>query len=207
LTGELKVQVYEATKVVISNTDDDDKKNGKISDYIEIEFNKVVDSRTEGDTNTVSDSSEPGWFYNSADGYFYYNKVLPSGATTVPLIKAVRMKNSVGNELINAKYELTVNNDSTQANDDAALAMFKIEGFGDTMLNAYTNIIQTGTGTAVCEQSNAADTLSVCSESTSEAVVAFNAQRGTKTWANSTSTNTTPTTTTTVAASESSSVN
>jgi alternate signal-mediated exported protein len=185
--SKIVINVYKANKQTVTGTN--------IKDYVEIEFNEV-----DASANTA------GWIYK--DGYFYYNQILNSGETTIPLIKAVRLKNTVGDEMINATYNLKVYNDSTQATDAAAAAVFigtsgnaTFAATGDTafstvILNKATNIIQTGTD---CDYSAVDANKVVCSDSTSTDVAAFNAQRGYREQTNisTTSAGTADTTTTT----------
>jgi hypothetical protein len=106
------------------------------------------------------------------------------------------------------QHNLKVYNDSTQATDAAAAAVFigtsgnaTFAATGDTafstvILNKATNIIQTGTD---CDYSAVDANKVVCSDSTSTDVAAFNAQRGYREQANisTTSAGTADTTTTT----------
>jgi hypothetical protein len=148
--SSIKISVYGATAVTVSDTN--------IRNYVEIEFTK--------DSN---------WIYK--DGYFYYTKVLPSGGSTTPLIKAVRMKDNVGDEVINATYNLTINNDSTQVSDEAAAAVFlKTDGktatftmkdkekFSDIVLGKATNIVYATSDTNACSYSLSESHPTVCSE-------------------------------------------
>jgi hypothetical protein len=140
----IDVQVYTATKVEVTDS--------KISDYVEIEFN-----------------NDGSWYYE--DGYFYYRSVLVSGQSTTPLIKAVRLKNDVGDEMINATYNLKVNDESTQATAEAAKGVF---GTTEFITATASNI----TGTNGCAFSKTEGALTVCSADTaSDTMKAFNATR------------------------------
>jgi alternate signal-mediated exported protein len=100
----LDCSIYKATKVVVDKNNST-KSEENISTYIELEF------------NTAGTSNQSDWYY--LDGYYYYRGILPSGQSTTPLLKAVRMRDDVGNDVINATYELTVVSDSTQAVEEA----------------------------------------------------------------------------------------
>ncbi len=110
--GTITLGLYGVTEVVVDDS--------SISDYVEIEFYDKDDNE---------DGLQSDWYY--LDGYFYYNAVLASGASTTPLIKSVTLKDTVGDDVINATYVLTVNNDSTQAVDEAAAAVFTGESDDD----------------------------------------------------------------------------
>jgi alternate signal-mediated exported protein len=105
-SSTLAVTLYDAElKVIKNNSSTKDEEN--ISTYIQLEFNP-----------------ESNWYFS--DGYYYYQKVLASGGSTTPLLKAVRFKDDVGNEIANAVYQLTVISDSTQAVEDAATATWNL---------------------------------------------------------------------------------
>lgn len=59
--------------------------------------------------NLTNDPKVPNkWYYNAADGYFYYTTVVKSGATTTQFMDAVMLSGNAGNEFSKLKYELTV---------------------------------------------------------------------------------------------------
>jgi alternate signal-mediated exported protein len=148
-TSTLDIKLSNATlKTIDSNTNTDVADN--ISTYIQLEFNEDSD-----------------WYFSN--GYYYYQNILTSGSSTTPLLKAVRFKDSVGNEIANAVYQLTVVSDSTQAVEDAAVATWKL-GEGDTATfdtifgsGKSTNIVKsTPADTNACTYSVDNDT--VCSD-------------------------------------------
>jgi predicted ribosomally synthesized peptide with SipW-like signal peptide len=107
----LTLSLVEAVPVVVdSNTGDN-----KLTDYIELEFNKA------GDISKDNGNAESDWYFNAADGYYYYRGVLTSGKSTTPLLKAVRMRETIADEIYNATYNLTVVSESIQANSEAAV--------------------------------------------------------------------------------------
>jgi alternate signal-mediated exported protein len=147
--SSIAISVYSASETVVSNAD--------IANYVEIEF---------------ADNGK--WFFNADDNYFYYTGVLASGATTEPLIKAVRLKDNVGDEMINATYNLKVYNDSTQATDAAADSVFATS-FSTNIKGKDTNITP-AKGNTDCTYS--VNNSTVCSATANSAfATAFNAGR------------------------------
>jgi hypothetical protein len=147
--SKIDVQVYSATEVEV--------KKSTISDYVEIEFTDNGD-----------------WYYEN--GYFYYTKVLASGQSTTPLIKAVRLKNDVGDEMINATYNLKVNDESTQATKEAAEGVFDTSVF----IGKDTNIASGKDGKG-CDFSKTENATTVCSADTGSKIMnEFNTTRGWK---------------------------
>jgi alternate signal-mediated exported protein len=142
----LKLSVYGATKKTITGNSSTTASEN-IDQYIELEFNK--------DSN---------WYFSN--GYYYYMKVLPSGGSTDPLLKAVKFRDNVGNELSNATYSLTVVSDSTQATTDAAVTTWSL-GTGDNAAfdtifgsSATTNIkVTTATAHTAIEDNVCSDDL------------------------------------------------
>lgn len=70
-------------------------------------------------TLTNSAADEGKWYYNAADGWFYYLGVLQSGESTGDLLKQVYMLQEAGNEYAYTTFDLTVNMDGIQAVKDA----------------------------------------------------------------------------------------
>jgi hypothetical protein len=148
--SSIKLSLYKGTLTTV--TDD------KIKNYVEIEF-----------------ANDGAWYYKN--GYFYYNKVLKSGETTTPLIKAVRLKDEVGDEMLNATYNLKVYSDSTQATDEAAKGVFGVENYSTTIVGQKNFVVATYTGACDYSVTNKL----VCSDNSTNAnVIAFNQLRGQK---------------------------
>ena len=79
------------------------------------------------------------WFYNEADGYFYYLDKLAAGTTTVHMLASVQLDGSAGSEYAYMEYDLTVNLESVQNTKGAVIAEW---GLADgspllTALEAY----------------------------------------------------------------------
>lgn len=80
--------------------------------------NKVMTSLVPGDQHpiemlfnniTTDPTVADKWYFNTADGYFYYTSVVAPGALTTQLLDAVTLLGSAGNEYSKLQYDLTVN--------------------------------------------------------------------------------------------------
>ncbi|WP_249274502.1 BsaA family SipW-dependent biofilm matrix protein [Candidatus Enterococcus clewellii] len=76
---------------------------------IELLFNNITTDPTVADK----------WYFNTADGYFYYTSVVAPGALTTQLLDAVTLLGSAGNEYSKLQYDLTVNAKGISAFKDA----------------------------------------------------------------------------------------
>lgn len=68
--------------------------------------------------NFVNVSTTPTadkWYYNSADGYFYYVGVVGAQSQTAQLLDSVSLSEKAGNDYSKFKYDLTVNAKGIQA--------------------------------------------------------------------------------------------
>ncbi|MBO0474284.1 hypothetical protein IGL98_000747 [Enterococcus sp. DIV0840] len=79
------------------------------SDNIQISFNNITTDPTVADK----------WYFNAADGYFYYTSVLNPGANTTQLMDAVKLLGTAGNEYSKLSYDLTVKGEGVAAYKDA----------------------------------------------------------------------------------------
>jgi len=95
---------------IIPNDDDD---TTTLADQIPVVHGGAV-------TADLSAQGEFDWWYNEADGYFYYLKALETGTETEKLVDQVQFSGAnIGNELMYAAYTLTPNAEATQVNADA----------------------------------------------------------------------------------------
>jgi hypothetical protein len=89
--------------------------------------------------------------------YYYYKDILASGATTTPLLKAVKFKDTFSDDIADAQFDLKVDLLSTQATFDAAAATF---GDDDPNVNTaktfrdFTGIIKETSATTLTEGLN-----------------------------------------------------
>jgi hypothetical protein len=61
------------------------------------------------------------WYYNPADGYFYYAGVIAPGASTPNLLEAVTLGAGLGNAFLQFDYDLSVTVESIQAFKEAVI--------------------------------------------------------------------------------------
>ncbi|MGX7264896.1 BsaA family SipW-dependent biofilm matrix protein [Enterococcus crotali] len=76
---------------------------------IQISFNNITTDPTVADK----------WYFNSADGYFYYTSVVDPGVNTAQLMDAVKLLGTAGNEYSKLIYDLTVKGQGIAAYKDA----------------------------------------------------------------------------------------
>jgi predicted ribosomally synthesized peptide with SipW-like signal peptide len=131
----LIISVYKATQVELKLNGINNNENSTTKDAETdwATFNKLVqldfyDDAFNDENNQITDlTAGTNWYYRN--GYFYYNSVLESGATTKPLLKSVTYKSDfdgkIGDlEVTDIVYKLTVENVSTQATVTAAVDTF-----------------------------------------------------------------------------------
>ena len=74
------------------------------------------------DANVVSSiptSASPVWWYNPADGFFYYCEVLEPGQSTALLLDAISLSGAAESDFSHTKFNLTVYMDAIQATEEA----------------------------------------------------------------------------------------
>ncbi|MFD1899439.1 hypothetical protein GQR36_03535 [Enterococcus termitis] len=76
-----------------------------IDNNIQITFNNITDDPT----------TPNKWYFNTADGYFYYTSVVSAGNNTTQIINAVALVGNYDNSYSKLKYDLTVNAKGIQA--------------------------------------------------------------------------------------------
>lgn len=76
---------------------------------IQISFNNITTDPTVANK----------WYFNSADGYFYYTSVVAPGVNTTQLVDAVKLLGSANNTFSKLKYDLTVTGQGIAAYKDA----------------------------------------------------------------------------------------
>lgn len=138
LNQALTISVYaaETKTLTLEGINDNTNDWATLNDIVTLNF---YDNVFNNENNLITDSTAgDNWYYRN--GYFYYNTVLESGATTKPLLKSVTFKDTFtgkldGKEITDIVYKLTVENDSTQGTIEAAVDTFAVE---DTNLNADT---------------------------------------------------------------------
>lgn len=79
------------------------------SSNIQISFNNI----------TTDPKVADKWYFNAADGYFYYTSVLNPGVNTTQLMDAVKLLGTAGNEYSKLIYDLTVKGQGIAAYKDA----------------------------------------------------------------------------------------
>jgi predicted ribosomally synthesized peptide with SipW-like signal peptide len=79
--------------------------NSMIDNNIQITFNNITDDPTVADK----------WYFNTADGYFYYTSLVSAGKSTTQIINSVALVGNYDNSYSKLKYDLTVNAKGIQA--------------------------------------------------------------------------------------------
>jgi len=77
------------------------------------------------------------WFYNAADGFFYYIGKLESGAMSTSLITALVMDDNAGLEYASMEFDLVVNMEAIQNTYAAITSAWNLSGALATALDAY----------------------------------------------------------------------
>ena len=77
------------------------------------------------------------WFYNAADGYFYYMGVLASGQATNDLLDAVKLLSGADGSYSDLNYDLTVIMDGIQNTEAAIDELWGVTGALKTELLKY----------------------------------------------------------------------
>ncbi|MDR0530979.1 MAG: hypothetical protein LBG83_02810 [Oscillospiraceae bacterium] len=90
--------------------------------------NQLVDIATLSSQAAI-DAAKGKWFYNPADGFFYYIGKLAPGQTSDPLLDGVYLKQDATSRYSNLTYDLNVCMQAIQA-EEAALAMAGPGGWG-----------------------------------------------------------------------------
>lgn len=91
---------------------------------IDADGNATVVSKSDANVtlNFVNLTDKPTankWFYNAADGYFYYVGIVGPQVQTPQLLDSVKLANGAGNEYSKFQFDLTVNAKSIQAAKEA----------------------------------------------------------------------------------------
>ncbi|MBO0422353.1 hypothetical protein BCR22_12745 [Enterococcus plantarum] len=100
------------------------------SGNIQISFNNI----------TKDPKTADKWYFNAADGYFYYTSVLAPGANTAQLMDAVKLLGTAGNEYSKLIYDLTVKGQGLAAYKDA-VDQWLPAGVNDSLATALKNLV------------------------------------------------------------------
>jgi len=88
--------------------------NGKYPNYIQLNYDNVTATPTAGK-----------WFYNTADGYFYYVGLAQSGTVTPNMLKSLLLSENADSDYYsNLVFELTVNLNTIQNTKDAVASLW-----------------------------------------------------------------------------------
>ncbi|MGC6770345.1 BsaA family SipW-dependent biofilm matrix protein [Enterococcus sp. LJL51] len=80
------------------------------------------DAKGNVELNFVNLSATPTadkWYYNAADGYFYFVAIVPSQTQTAQLLDSVNLNSAADNSYSKLSFDLTVNGKSIQATAEA----------------------------------------------------------------------------------------
>ncbi|MBO0440006.1 hypothetical protein DOK67_0001592 [Enterococcus sp. DIV0212c] len=80
------------------------------------------------------------WYFNAADGYFYYTSVLEPGANSTQMMDAVKLLGTAGNEYSKLSYDLTVTGQGIAAYKDAVNEWLP-SGNNDALANALKDLV------------------------------------------------------------------
>lgn len=97
---------------------------------IQISFNNI----------TTDPKTADKWYFNAADGYFYYTSVLAPGANTTQLMDAVKLLGTAGNEYSKLIYDLTVKGEGLAAYKDAVDQWLPL-GVNDPLATALKELV------------------------------------------------------------------
>ncbi|EOL49306.1 BsaA family SipW-dependent biofilm matrix protein [Enterococcus caccae] len=100
------------------------------SKNIQISFNNI----------TTDPKVADKWYFNAADGYFYYTSVLNPGMNTTQLMDAVKLLGTAGNEYSKLLYDLTVKGQGIAAYKDAVDDWLPA-GVNDTLATALKALV------------------------------------------------------------------
>jgi alternate signal-mediated exported protein len=97
---------------------------------VQLNYYDSTNFNTDGVTSPDTTTKGTDWTYRN--GFFYYNGILESGATTKPLLESVTFKDTFtgdlgDSEISDVVYQLEVKNWSTQTTIEAALATFNTD--------------------------------------------------------------------------------
>jgi hypothetical protein len=67
------------------------------------------------------------WYYNQADGYFYFMGKIEAGMNSTNLLKSIQLKDAVGNSYAMMEYNLIINMEAIQ---NTAAAITGASGWG-----------------------------------------------------------------------------
>ena len=99
-----------------------------IANYIELNYD-AVDS-----ANAIAAGK---WWYNTADGYFYYVGKVDAGTATANLLKSLTLNKAAGNEYANMDFDLVVKMDAIQNTKDAVIGVWGLTD-GTPIVTALT---------------------------------------------------------------------
>ena len=85
-----------------------------IANYIELNYSAAL----------VTTGAASTWFYNDADGYFYYIGMVNPGTATANLLNSLTLNSAAGNEYANMDFDLVVKMDAIQNTKDAAMSVW-----------------------------------------------------------------------------------
>ncbi|OTN89409.1 hypothetical protein A5819_001901 [Enterococcus sp. 7E2_DIV0204] len=100
------------------------------SNNIQISFNNITTDPTVADK----------WYFNAADGYFYYTSVVNPGVNTTQLMDAVKLLGTAGNEYSKLIYDLTVKGQGIAAYKDAVDDWLPA-GINDSLATALKDLV------------------------------------------------------------------
>lgn len=90
--------------------------------------------------NITSKPTEGFWYYNDADGYFYYVGVVePQGQTPI-LVDSVKLSENAGNEYSKMEYDLNVKAEGIQAIKEAVNSAQWVNGTNSTLQTKLENL-------------------------------------------------------------------
>jgi predicted ribosomally synthesized peptide with SipW-like signal peptide len=121
-TGSVAHSVNNNLEIKVTSTKE------KTYRYTDKEGRNFIDSMIEYEFDDLTNWAERIVPDDTADlktKYYYYKPILKSGATTTPLLKAVKFKDTFESEIYDAKLDLNVEMVSTQAIYEAANDTFK----------------------------------------------------------------------------------
>lgn len=124
LQGEEEVPYVDPTDTLVPGTTNSKivrvENTGSDAAYVRVKVDIAFDDESLA-TDVVSLNTNSAWTYSN--GYYYYNQVLQSGATTTDLFDSYTFSSSAGNEYATAVLSIDVNAQAVQSDNNGTSAL------------------------------------------------------------------------------------
>jgi len=123
VTGEI-TEVYEQNPTIYPGAEVEKvvrvKNTGTAAVFVRVKITKLWEDPALPANNILIDFNQTDWYYDAADGYFYYRRALLPGESTQPLMESFRLDGSSGSAYRGKTASIVVSMECIQANEAGA---------------------------------------------------------------------------------------